>query len=178
MKKKYNKNIIILLTLSCFSLTHSFSDEIKKISLKKEDCVDCYISVPSKKIKEKVYKYDSNLSVSYSKKEEEKDQYMYALTEDDTYQKNLNENKELNPIKAEDSLKIAIQIGAFRKYAGAKVYAKKYDLLSNKYEVKIEAGVKDQKPLYRVKIKGFLNKGEANEFKRQYGLTGAFLVMK
>jgi rare lipoprotein A len=133
---------------------------------KKEDCVDCYASIP-----------------------ETNNSYSYKITASDTYAKNSDEKDDStvvpssSPIYAKvktkkSSNKIAIQVGAFRRYAGAKVYAKKYDLLSNGYGVKIEAGVKNQKPLYRVKIEGFTTRSEALEFKRKYSLTGAFLVMK
>lgn len=68
-----------------------------------------------------------------------------------------------NPVIGSFSNKTSIQVGAFRKYAGAKVYAKKYDL-SDRYNVEIKKNVKDNKPLYRVHIVGFSNSSEAEKF--------------
>ena len=75
--------------------------------------------------------------------------------------------------------KTSIQVGAFRKHAGATVYAKRYSLLS-KYKTVIKNGTKDAKPLYRVQIEGFSSELEAREFisKHQYSLNGAFLVRR
>jgi len=169
---------------------------LKKTSVNKskEDCDDCIVDIsgkPSQKNipKKKEIDYgvdDSNVPAnSYPKKEESS--YDYRLTASDTYQKNLEEENNYiqdfrtaysKPKNENYSTKVAIQVGAFRRYAGAKVYAKKYDLLSNEYRVKIEKGVKNQEPLYRVKIEGFSSKNEAKKFKKKYSLTGAFLVMK
>ena len=77
------------------------------------------------------------------------------------------------------SNKTSIQVGAFRRYAGAKVYAKRYALLNNQYSVQIKEDIEDAKPLYRVQIEGFKSDSEAKEFMTQYGLfNGAFLVRK
>ena len=77
------------------------------------------------------------------------------------------------------SKKTSIQVGAFRRYAGAKVYAKRYALLSNQYSVKIKEDIENAEPLYRVQIEGFNSDSEAREFMTQYGLfNGAFLVRK
>jgi hypothetical protein len=76
------------------------------------------------------------------------------------------------------SRKNSIQVGAFRKYAGAKVYAKRYSLLTSKYNVEIKENVKNKKPIYRVQIEGFSNEREANAFMQRYGLNGAFLVRR
>jgi len=145
-------------------------------SSKKEDCVDCYASVSDNTPQRKTFKTNK-----------ENNGYSYRVTSSDSYIKNPDEPKisravvsrtPLSIKSKKSSKKIAIQIGAFRRYAGAKVYAKKYDLLSDRYKVEIKAGAKDQKPLYRVRIEGFSTRSEAKEFKRKYGLTGAFLVMK
>jgi hypothetical protein len=82
---------------------------------------------------------------------------------------------------SKDSAKIAknsIQVGAFRKYAGAKVYAKRYSLLTSKYNVEIKENVKENRPIYRVQIEGFSNENEAKNFMKRYGLNGAFLVRR
>ena len=76
------------------------------------------------------------------------------------------------------SSNIAVQVGAFRKYAGAKVYAKRYSLLNSQYDVKIRKDYKDLAPLYRVRVHGFSSAVEAKRFISEYGSEGAFLVRK
>ena len=72
----------------------------------------------------------------------------------------------------------SIQVGAFRRYAGAKIYARRYELLSNQYKTVIKKYIKNAKPLYRVRIEGFANEYEAKAFMSQYSLNGAFLVRR
>jgi len=72
----------------------------------------------------------------------------------------------------------SIQVGAFRRYAGAKIYAKRYGLLSNRYKTIIKKDIKNAKPLYRVRIEGFANEHEARTFISRYSLNGAFLVKR
>jgi len=74
--------------------------------------------------------------------------------------------------------KTSIQVGAFRRYAGAKIYAKRYSLLSSKYKTIIRKDILDGKPIYRVRIKGFKNAREAKKFMSRYSLSGAFLVRR
>jgi hypothetical protein len=74
--------------------------------------------------------------------------------------------------------KTAIQVGAFRRYAGAKVYAKRYGLLSRRYKTVIKNDMKDARPIYRVRIEGFSNVREAKQFMARYSLNGAFLVRR
>jgi rare lipoprotein A len=74
--------------------------------------------------------------------------------------------------------KTAIQVGAFRRYAGAKIYAKRYGVLSHRYKTVIKKYIKDSRPLYRVRIEGFKNEKEAKRFMSRYSLNGAFLVRK
>ncbi len=76
------------------------------------------------------------------------------------------------------SSKISVQVGAFRKHAGAKVYAKRYSLLTDQYHVKIKKGFKDSAPIYRVQLQGFNSEVEARAFIREYGIDGAFLVRR
>ncbi len=71
-----------------------------------------------------------------------------------------------------------IQVGAFRHYSGAEKIARRYDLLSSHYRVKIETGVKDNLPIHRVRIEGFNSQEEAKEFMNRYGISDAFLVRK
>ena len=73
---------------------------------------------------------------------------------------------------------IAVQVGAFRKFAGATSYAKRYSLMSNQYYVAIEKDMKDKKPIYRVHVNGFNSNIEAENFIDRYGSQGAFLVRK
>jgi len=72
----------------------------------------------------------------------------------------------------------SIQVGAFRRYAGAKIYAKRYSLLSSRYKTIIKKDILDGKPIYRVRIKGFKNRREAKKFMSRYSLSGAFLVRR
>ncbi len=76
------------------------------------------------------------------------------------------------------SSKISVQVGAFRKHAGAKVYAKRYSLLTDQYSVKIKKEFKDAQSIYRVQVQGFSTEHEAKRFIRKYGIDGAFLVRK
>jgi len=188
--KNINRKTLIIISLSLFSLNISMAQSLsewKKIENRvKKDCVNCYANLDGDK-KEALYSYsDSKEKVDTT---HNKDGYQYTLSSSDTtYKKDLkdkdvafSDNRYLEeaPInKVDGSKKIAIQVGAFRRYKGAKVYAKKYAILSSKYHVEIVAGAKDQKPIYRVRIEGFSSKTKAKEFKRKYRLTGAFLVMK
>jgi len=76
------------------------------------------------------------------------------------------------------SKKTSIQVGAFRRYAGAKIYAKRYGLLSHQYKTVIKKDIKDNKPIYRVRIEGFANEHQARAFMSRYSLNGAFLVRR
>jgi hypothetical protein len=72
----------------------------------------------------------------------------------------------------------SIQVGAFRKYSGAKRYVRRYSALSNKYRVVIKTGTKGGRPIYRVRIEGFKNQREARNFMNVYGIQDAFLVRR
>jgi len=164
---------------------------------KKENCLDCYATVSGiakakKKVavsqdSESVYTYDSSNTTSDTYggqaiddgNDTENNSYPYDSAEDTYVAHNTYLNQSIassQPTIESFSNKTAIQVGAFRKYAGAKVYAKKYSLLSNRYDVKIKKNVKDNRPLYRVHIEGFSNRSEAKEFISKYGITEAFLV--
>ena len=71
-----------------------------------------------------------------------------------------------------------IQVGAFRHYLGAKKIAQKYSLLSSQYSVKIETGMKENRPIHRVRISGFHSKGQAKLFMERYASNDAFLVRR
>ena len=199
---------VVGLTLCSLSFVHAseskatpFSNTFKVSKSKnKKDCVDCFATIPTKgtssnKIenknlkKEKVYEYDDS-KASSSNYVKDTNGYDYQVSDADAYKEHTSGvKKKSKVILYEDNIastpkskvysnEIAIQVGAFRRYAGAKVYAKKYALLSSRYKVEIQAGAKDNKPLYRVRIEGFSSKRKAREFKRKYSLTGAFLVLK
>jgi cell division septation protein DedD len=186
---KFNKNPLLFLSLTLFllnsSMAENLSDWKKKDNQAKKDCVNCYADIDSDKKaiellksqaivdkKEQVYSYDDSTSAP---KIYHENGYKYQISASDSYS---DQNHEEREKKIEHSKKIAIQVGAFRRYSGAKIYAKKYAILSSKYNVEIKTGVKDQKPIYRVQIEGFSSRAKAKEFKIKYGLTGAFLVMK
>ena len=76
------------------------------------------------------------------------------------------------------SQKTSIQVGAFRRYEGAKIYAKRYSLLSNQYKTIIKNEFKENKPIYRVRIEGFASEDDAREFMSKYSLNSAFLVSR
>ena len=112
--------------------------------------------------------------VNNIKLEEYKNPYLV----DESYSDNRDESLYAKIENKKLSSKNSIQVGAFRKYAGAKVYAKRYSLLTRKYNVEIKENVQDNRPIYRVQIEGFSNENEAREFMNRYGLNGAFLVRR
>lgn len=155
---------------------------------KKEDCVNCYATVIKQPIKRVAEHQNVNTTMDnrpvYEKKSEE---YANPYLADASYPEYNNQDKTLstnieNGSINEDNRKISsknsIQVAAFRKYVGAKVYANRYSLLSSKYNVQIKENVKDNKPLFCVQIEGFSNEIEAKKFMESYGLTGAFLVSR
>jgi len=169
----------------------------------KEDCVDCYAKFVREPVDRvalvnrdtTVYGYDyaenkMNAYSPYAIEEEEyenpyEDENNYLVDssyrESDYHNKSLYSKLENNPRVEENGRLLAknsIQVGAFRKYAGAKLYAKRYSLLSSKYNVDIKANVKNNEPIYRVQIEGFSNEREAKDFMQRYGLDGAFLVRR
>jgi len=70
-----------------------------------------------------------------------------------------------------------VQVGAFRRYAGAKVYRQKYAHIHPGYKpvIKKFADV-DGAPLYRVWLMGFASEDEARDFKNTHNMPGAFIV--
>jgi len=72
-----------------------------------------------------------------------------------------------------------IQVGAFKRYAGAQIYKKKHAGLYPGYKtiVKKFADVDGSgEPLYRVWLMGFGSEEEARDFKNSHDLAGAFIV--
>jgi len=70
-----------------------------------------------------------------------------------------------------------VQVGAFRRYEGAKIYREKYAARYPKYKAVIKkfADV-DGAPLYRVWLMGFSSEDEARDFKECNDMPGAFIV--
>lgn len=72
-----------------------------------------------------------------------------------------------------------IQVGAFKRYEGAKIYKNKYANLypEHKSVIKKFADVDGSgDPLYRVWLMGFGSQEEARDFKNSHDLAGAFIV--
>jgi len=70
-----------------------------------------------------------------------------------------------------------VQVGAFRRYEGAKIYRRKYANLHPKYKPVIKKfSDVDGAPLYRVWLMGFDSEDEARDFKNTHNMPGAFIV--
>ena len=72
-----------------------------------------------------------------------------------------------------------VQVGAFKRYEGAKIYKKEHASLYPEYKTVIKQfsdidGSGD--PLYRVWVMGFGSEDEARDFKNSNDLAGAFIV--
>ncbi|MEA3491502.1 MAG: septal ring lytic transglycosylase RlpA family protein [Campylobacterota bacterium] len=70
-----------------------------------------------------------------------------------------------------------IQVGAFRRLEGAKIYKRSHASLDSRYRSVIKK-MHDEEgtPLYRVWLMGFASEEEAMDFRDQHGLAGAFIV--
>lgn len=163
---------------------------IKKKNTQKEDCIDCYATPVN-------YSKPPLVTSPFTKAIKTKSYGAYDYTEtaaDTTVKTNeytsLSTNQYILPTVStvnsssgsystyENSNNIAIQVGAFRKYSGAKIYMKRYNALSSKYKVSIKTGTKNNQPLHRVRIESFKNNTEAKRFIYSYGIRDAFLVRK
>lgn len=70
-----------------------------------------------------------------------------------------------------------VQVGAFRRYAGAQTFKNKYSAMYSRYNAKIKKFDNvDGAPLYRVWLMGFGSEQEARDFKNSHSLEGAFIV--
>lgn len=70
-----------------------------------------------------------------------------------------------------------VQVGAFRRYEGAKIYQRKYSAMYRRYNTIIRRFDDiDGAPLYRVWLMGFRSEDEARDFKSNNDLEGAFIV--
>lgn len=162
---------------------------IKKKDNKKDDCITCYATPIS-------YSKPPSVTKAFKAiKPKRYGAYDYTETASDTTVKrnnytSVNANRYRLPSVSvinspynsystySTSTNIAIQVGAFRKYSGAKIYLKRYNALSNNYNVTIKTSTKNHKPLYKVRIEGFNNKSEAKRFMNRYGILNAFLVRR
>ena len=125
-------------------------DNCKASIQKSKQSAKPFVSIAQKPVMESVY-----------------DDYYLSSTATETY-----------PKIEQFSKNRSIQVGAFRRYAGAKIYARRYGLLSNQYKTIIKKDIENAKPLYRVRIEGFANEHEARTFMLRYSLNGAFLVRR
>jgi cell division septation protein DedD len=163
---------------------------IKRKNTNKEDCIDCYATPINASKTPSVTR--TSIKVIKTKRY---GAYDYTETAADTSVKTnsytrVNANRYVLPAVStlnssygsyrtySKSKNTAIQVGAFRKYAGAKIYMKRYNALSNKYKVSIKTGIKNNRPLHRVRIEGFVNKSEAKKFMYRYAIKNAFLVRR
>ena len=72
-----------------------------------------------------------------------------------------------------------VQVGAFKRYAGAQIYKKKHTSMYPEYKTVIKkfSNVDGSgEPLYRVWLMGFGSEEEARDFKNSHDLAGAFIV--
>ena len=70
-----------------------------------------------------------------------------------------------------------VQVGAFRRYEGAKTYQRKYSKIYRRYKTIVKRFDNiDGSPLYRVWLMGFGSEEEARDFKNSHDLAGAFIV--
>ncbi len=69
-----------------------------------------------------------------------------------------------------------VQVGAFRRYAGAQIYQEKYSIAGSKYNTIIKTFDEGGAPLYRVWVMGFDSEDEARDFMNQYKPCGGFIV--
>ncbi|RUM68194.1 MAG: hypothetical protein DSZ07_07275 [Sulfurovum sp.] len=191
MKTLFSEKQLILISFSFLFFNDCMADsqplwEKVNSNTTKEDCLNCSVDLDfDKKISKDVQNRKSVVyafnDVNRESKIYNNNGYKYKISKSDINPKALEfkDKVYVEKIKSANSEKrVAIQIGAFRQYSGAEKYVKKYAILSSKYKITIKTGAKNQKPLYRVQVEGFSSKVKAEEFKKKYGLVGAFLVMK
>lgn len=70
-----------------------------------------------------------------------------------------------------------LQVGAFRRYAGAKITQKEFEkIIDGQLSVIIREGLHMAEPINRVNIAGFRSMEEAEDFKRNHGLSDAMII--
>jgi len=73
--------------------------------------------------------------------------------------------------------KYYVQVGAFRRYEGAKITKRKFEMvLDSRYNVVIKEGVYLDEPINRVWVAGFRSEEEAKDFKSKNGLNSAMII--
>lgn len=73
--------------------------------------------------------------------------------------------------------KYYVQVGAFRRYEGAKITQRKFKLiLEENYDVVIKKGQLEGEPINRVWISGFRSENEARDFRENNDLSGAMII--
>lgn len=73
--------------------------------------------------------------------------------------------------------KYYVQVGAFRRYEGAKITQRKFEnIISKNYQVIIKEGYFEDKPINRVWVSGFRSEEEATDFKKRLGINGAMII--
>ncbi len=73
--------------------------------------------------------------------------------------------------------KYYVQVGAFRRYEGAKITKEKFKMiLENNYGVIIKKGQYKSEPINRVWVSGFRSEAEARDFKSNNDLNGAMII--
>ncbi len=139
---------------------------------KKEDCIDCYASplTTSKSVKKSKPKMKSYGIYEYEEK--------IVMPVLNRYIAPVISNINNGTASYKRYSAFSIQVGAFRKYGGAKRYKRRYNALSSKYRVNIKTVQKKNKPLYKVHITGFKSRVEAKIFRNKYNIKDAFLVRK
>lgn len=69
-----------------------------------------------------------------------------------------------------------VQIGAFARIEGAKIYQKRYNNYANRYKTIIKQNYQNHSYLNRVYLSGFLSENEARDFIQQGNFKGAFII--
>lgn len=73
--------------------------------------------------------------------------------------------------------KYYVQVGAFRRYEGAEVTKRKFEMvLDSGYNVVIKKGIYLDEPINRVWVAGFRSEEEAKDFKVKNGLNSAMII--
>ena len=91
----------------------------------------------------------------------------------------LAKNKKLHKQTRVVLSNFGIQVGAFKRYAGAQIYKNKHASMYPEYKTVIKkfSNVDGSgEPLYRVWLMGFGSEEEARDFKNSHDLAGAFIV--
>ncbi len=70
----------------------------------------------------------------------------------------------------------AVQVGAFRRYAGAEIYRDRHQKMDAGRRVIIKKFIVDGAPLYRVWVTGFGSADEAKDFISENNIRGGFLI--